>query len=717
MKNLIKIFILFVASAIFLTFVSCKSDSDDGGGESIPVVTKTPETGGKTPGTPNVEGKDSEDTEENEDLPQNEDIEEPLDESDNIPLTADEATGLYNVYVSESGSNDSGLGTADAPFATLQKAVNVIKYNNNADGDFIIYVGGTIRGTTNISGLAAKSLVITGKNENDLENGYVDVLDGNQEGCTLNIKTTVPITVKNIKITGGTSIEGRPRGGGIYVSPIDGGANLTIENGTLISENRAVRGAGAYFNGNVVMNGGIITRNSATEYGGGVYSEGSFTMQGGAIRENFAKNGGGILIGSTACSFKMSGGSISENTATDSGGGIMIGHIDDSAILIIEDAALITGNKAERGGGIYFYGNIVMNGGMIAENTASLNGGGVYSHGTFTMHGGTISGNSATSSGGGLFNNGLLTMNGGTITKNNSTTENGVGGGVANNGTFTMQGGTISENSAYRGGGIRCNAGIVTMNAGIISKNTALKKGAGVMITGGARFEMFGGKIAENIAINNGGGGGVCVEGIFLMENGEISNNEAYKGGGICNNSEKSFFTMKDGIITKNKCDGIYNLGELSIIGGKIFENERYGVYNKYKSSGESGKVEMTGGEIYENDYGVVNTAEFKMTGGVIRNNRMCGVQNSDTTSIFLIGGDAYIPFDENGNNYVVLSTPISICGNLTHETVAFIYSSGAQVLTTAEGAESSLLEENYRKFKLMNTNYTINNLGYVVAQ
>ncbi|MBR0495463.1 MAG: hypothetical protein IJJ71_04750 [Treponema sp.] len=459
MKNLIKIFILFVASANFLTFVSCKSDSDDGGGESIPVVTKTPETGGKTPGTPNVEGKDSEDTEENEDLPQNEDIEEPLDESDNIPLTADEATGLYNVYVSESGSNDSGLGTADAPFATLQKAVNVIKYNNNADGDFIIYVGGTIRGTTNISGLAAKSLVITGKNENDLENGYVDVLDGNQEGCTLNIKTTVPITVKNIKITGGTSIEGRPRGGGIYVSPIDGGANLTIENGTLISENRAVRGAGAYFNGNVVMNGGIITRNSATEYGGGVYSEGSFTMQGGAIRENFAKNGGGILIGSTACSFKMSGGSISENTATDSGGGIMIGHIDDSAILIIEDAALITGNKAERGGGIYFYGNIVMNGGMIAENTASLNGGGVYSHGTFTMHGGTISGNSATSSGGGLFNNGLLTMNGGTICGNLAKS---CGGGVQVSSTtcvFEMNGGTIRENNATeKGGGIRASA-------------------------------------------------------------------------------------------------------------------------------------------------------------------------------------------------------------------------------------------------------------------
>lgn len=53
----------------------------------------------------------------------------------------------------------------------------------------------------------------------------------------LTIGTSIPVTIKNLKITGGNA----SNGGGIYVGK---SANVTLDNGSLISENYAEKKGG-----------------------------------------------------------------------------------------------------------------------------------------------------------------------------------------------------------------------------------------------------------------------------------------------------------------------------------------------------------------------------------------------------------------------------------------------------------------------------------------
>ncbi|MBQ9280968.1 MAG: hypothetical protein IJ207_02050 [Treponema sp.] len=88
------------------------------------------------------------------------------------------------------------------------------------------------------------------------ENGEPkDVLDGNgSSDSTLKMYVQVPVTIKNLKITGGS---GRPnstntRGGGIY---IDGGKTLSLGDGALVTGNTAAEGGGIYNAGYLYLYG------------------------------------------------------------------------------------------------------------------------------------------------------------------------------------------------------------------------------------------------------------------------------------------------------------------------------------------------------------------------------------------------------------------------------------------------------------------------------
>ncbi|MCL2642468.1 MAG: hypothetical protein FWD52_02995 [Candidatus Bathyarchaeota archaeon] len=104
--------------------------------------------------------------------------------------------------------------------------------------------------------------------------------------------------------------------------------------------------------------------------------------------------------------------------------------------------AIISGNVADRGGGVYnegtfSFGGDADRGGLIANNTANL-GGGVYNEGTFSIGRGGIHWNSAV----------------------NTETSVGMGGGVYNKGTFItssnehVRWSEIYSNVATLGGGV-----------------------------------------------------------------------------------------------------------------------------------------------------------------------------------------------------------------------------------------------------------------------
>jgi len=157
-------------------------------------------------------------------------------------------------------------------------------------------------------------------------------------------------------ITGNTNGD---NGGGVYVA--NAGSTFTMNGGT-ISGNGAYCGGGVYVEdgGTFTMTGSAtVSGNTVTGYGGGVYvNDSEFTMSGGTISGNTvdgtsANSGGGVFV--QYGEFTMTGGTISGNEAP-CGGGVGISSIR-STFTMQGSAALICGNGAFLGGGVYIDGD------------------------------------------------------------------------------------------------------------------------------------------------------------------------------------------------------------------------------------------------------------------------------------------------------------------------------------------------------------------------
>ena len=185
-------------------------------------------------------------------------------------------------------------------------------------------------------------------------------------------------------------------GTAVYLTSNDAKARFTMNGGTLSNnESRSytpdATPTGAVFvkySAEFVLNGGTITGNCAYGgAGGGVAvmddlrtgEHGTaFTMNGGTISNNTASgySGGGIY----SCSNHVSllGGRIENNSAYDGGGVYSEGNTQIYTTLHIQNA-LITGNTADQGGGLWFCPTgdaklYMQNGAVIYGNTAASAG-------------------------------------------------------------------------------------------------------------------------------------------------------------------------------------------------------------------------------------------------------------------------------------------------------------------------------------------------------
>ena len=241
------------------------------------------------------------------------------------------------------------------------------------------------------------------------------------------------------------------------------GGGIALERGIFfmndgsISENEAAFGAGVYLSNEsyFTMNDGIIGNNFAINLslstragvGGGVrVTFGStFTMNGGNISRNCTNGGTGGGISLHSSTFIMNGGSVNENHAQQGAG------VDSRESYVTMDDGSINDN-------------VVVGRSWFPWSIRGYGGGISVSRGTFTMNGGTIRNNVAQhyssnpwtihqSKGGGVFitHGGSMIMNDGVITEN--TTHYGGGGVALDNGTFTMTGGAITSNTAVIGDG------------------------------------------------------------------------------------------------------------------------------------------------------------------------------------------------------------------------------------------------------------------------
>lgn len=191
----------------------------------------------------------------------------------NVTLSADKKQITLDapIYVSTSGSSaTTTTGTKNDPFRTIQDAISTALTDTNVD--YTILIDGELRATTvnnngTINGYAqeiidpgepagstikAKSITIRGAsasngNPTDVINGLS--ADGTKTARGLFIGTKIPVTIENLKITGGLADEG----GGIYLSGED--TTLTLGNDVLITGNKAKNsGGGIYLNKNTINN-------------------------------------------------------------------------------------------------------------------------------------------------------------------------------------------------------------------------------------------------------------------------------------------------------------------------------------------------------------------------------------------------------------------------------------------------------------------------------
>ncbi len=270
-------------------------------------------------------------------------------------LSADliKIASITNFYVDGVNGSDENAGSFYAPAKTLSRVIGSIVAAGDSSKDYTINISGKVLPKANTSTTElpssltskVKSITIQGNSGNS-----TDILDGNRKGTVLKISTTKPVTIKNLKITGGNG----SNGGAISMVS---SSKLTLDAGTLIGDisdvyasgssssecaNYASYGGGIYNDGGTLTlkSGSCVSYNRGSQYGGGIHNKsGSVTIEDGAkVLCNGAGDGGGIYV--AAGTLEMKGGRIQTNYAygTNSGGAL---YIKEGATFRISGAVYI----------------------------------------------------------------------------------------------------------------------------------------------------------------------------------------------------------------------------------------------------------------------------------------------------------------------------------------------------------------------------------------
>jgi len=249
----------------------------------------------------------------------------------------DEASSV--LYVSVNGSDESGSGSYDNPFATIQHAFNI------ADaGDTVLVYPGIYYENLNLnkSRFTLGSLFV-----NTGDTSYISktIINGDSSGCVVSITSGDSTSnFTGFTITNGNASEG----GGIFCL----NSNLTLSNLVIIGNTAGSGGGIAIHDSKCNIINSIITNNKSL-FGGGLLTLGSYPVLSNVIiKENIADGSGG------GCSFYSSVPHLKRVTLTDNiayynGGGISLNF--SSAIFDSVERCNIYMNYAGRGSELDFF--------------------------------------------------------------------------------------------------------------------------------------------------------------------------------------------------------------------------------------------------------------------------------------------------------------------------------------------------------------------------
>ena len=262
------------------------------------------------------------------------------------------------IYVGQNNQSASQQkGTLASPYSSIETAVSNM---NDKDADFVIKVIGTLEGMQQISSSLtsekAHSLTIEGYYGIDEEETHEpqDELKNTEEdmGRVLYSTTEVPVTIRNLKITGGANLAnmGSVYGTGIYIK----GGEMTLDEGTLITGNSNEILSIIYCeNAQLTMKDGCrITDNTAKK--GAVYLTGStFVMEGGEISNitgvlydrQHSGYSGAVDVESNS-TFEMRGGTISNITNSENEPALGVNAYGSNLTIKMSDDAQIAAENA-----------------------------------------------------------------------------------------------------------------------------------------------------------------------------------------------------------------------------------------------------------------------------------------------------------------------------------------------------------------------------------
>jgi len=260
------------------------------------------------------------------------------------------------VIENTSGNEGGGVRAWGGTVGTVVTAVNT-SFDRNKGGSS----GGAV---------LANILIVEEPAEGEGEGQRVSTFNDNTSGGYGGAIYAKDVLIRQagVKINGNV-IERVYYGGGIYATN-----NVTIEKaGVEISNNRAVFGGGI-FAVSVNLKGTIIKNNTSDNWAGGIYlGKGESVLDGCIISGNKAANGGGVSHRYCGGTLTVKGDTkITDNTVSSYGGGILI----RGGTVILEDGE-ISGNKAQKGGGVDLCTNTVEDG-AYEESEFIMRGGSVY---------------------------------------------------------------------------------------------------------------------------------------------------------------------------------------------------------------------------------------------------------------------------------------------------------------------------------------------------
>ena len=357
----------------------------------------------------------------------------------------------------------------------------------------------------------------------------------------LDHRSTSPVTIRNVTMTGGRDGDG---------GAVRADGDVEVVDGALDGNAADEDGGAIHAGGTVALARTTLASNSSRKAGGAVWAGAGLSASDAEFRLNTAGAAGGAVHSSGPV--MIDGTELTENRADGDGGAVFAG---DSAYVWVTEST-VDANTGNIGGGIVSDGGSVeVSGSTVSGNTGFAGGGLVGLQ--VGVESSTITGNSSRISGGGVVGHDDVIIEDSSITGNEITTDFAEEGGAGVAGVRVYVFGSTIESNRIRstanpgyGAGLAAVGNLFVVES-TVARNT-IDRGTGAGIHLGARENghgtIFNSTISGNRVLDGSGGGVVTHSPQLALVHTTLVGNEA----GVAANIEAApdaFFGIHHSIV------------------------------------------------------------------------------------------------------------------------------------------------------------------------